>query len=97
MRITELFTAQSIALDVAAPDQAAILDKLVDLQATHGNITDKDAYKKALYARGRMQASSVTAPRHIVASSASISAFVARPRLNAVALPQAVPRRRAAS
>ena len=47
--------------------------------------------------RGRMQASSVTAPRHIVASSASISAFVARPRLNAVALPQAVPRRRAAS
>ncbi|MEQ2523900.1 hypothetical protein AAAT52_10465 [Gemmiger formicilis] len=50
MRITELFTAQSIALDVAAPDQAAILDKLVDLQATHGNITDKDAYKKALYA-----------------------------------------------
>ena len=51
MRITELFTAQSIALDVAAPDQAAIIDKLVDLQATHGNITDKDAYKKALYAR----------------------------------------------
>ena len=45
---------------------------------------------------GRLQ-SSVTAPRHIVASSASISAFVARPRLNAVALPQAVPRRRAAS
>ena len=51
MRITELFTAQSIALDVAAPDQAAILDKLVDLQATHGNIRDKEAYKKALYAR----------------------------------------------
>lgn len=51
MRITELFTAQSIALDVAAPDQAAILDKLVELQTTHGNITDKDAYKKALYAR----------------------------------------------
>ena len=46
MRITELFTAQSIALDVAAPDQAAILDKLVELQATHGNITDKDAYKR---------------------------------------------------
>ena len=45
MRITELFTAQSIALDVAAPDQAAILDKLVELQATHVNITDKDAYK----------------------------------------------------
>ena len=46
MRITELFTAQSIALDVAAPDQAAILDKLVDLQATHGNITDKTPTKR---------------------------------------------------
>jgi len=49
------------------------------------------------FLQGSMQASSVTAPRHIVASSASISAFVARPRLNAVALPQAVPKRRAAS
>ena len=28
MRITELFTAKSIALDVAAPDQAAIIDRL---------------------------------------------------------------------
>ncbi len=40
------FTAQSIALDGCGTDQAAILDKLVELQATHGNITDKDAYKK---------------------------------------------------
>ena len=31
MRITELFTAKSIALDVAAPDQAAIIDRLVAL------------------------------------------------------------------
>ena len=46
MRITELFTAKSIALDVAAPDQAAIIDRLVELQATHGNITDKEAYKR---------------------------------------------------
>ena len=36
---------------MAAPDQAAIIDRLVELQATHGNITDKEAYKKALYAR----------------------------------------------
>lgn len=51
MRITELFTAQSIALDVTAADQAEIIDRLVELQATHGNITDKETYKKALYAR----------------------------------------------
>ena len=62
MRITELFTAQSIALDVAAPDQAAILDKLVELQATHGNITDKDAYKKALYALSLIHISEPTRP-----------------------------------
>ena len=51
MRITELFTAQSIALDEALENQEQILSRLVELQATHGNITDKDAYKKALYAR----------------------------------------------
>ena len=51
MRITELFTAQSIALDEALDNQEQILSRLVELQATHGNIKDRDAYKKALYAR----------------------------------------------
>ena len=51
MRITELFTAQSIALDEALQTQEQILSRLVELQATHGNITDREAYKKALYAR----------------------------------------------
>ena len=51
MRITELFTAQSIALDEAQQDRSQIIDRLVELQATHGNIRDKEAYKKALYAR----------------------------------------------
>lgn len=51
MRITELFTAQSIALDKALENREQILSRFVELQATHGNITDKDAYKKALYAR----------------------------------------------
>lgn len=51
MRITELFTAQSIALDETLQTQEQILSRLVELQATHGNITDKEAYKKALYAR----------------------------------------------
>ena len=51
MRITELFSVQAIALDSTAADQAAVIDKLVDLQCTHGNITDKAAYKAAIYAR----------------------------------------------
>lgn len=51
MRITELFSVQAIALDSTAADQAAVIDALVDLQCKHGNITDKDAYKAAIYAR----------------------------------------------
>ena len=51
MRITELFTAKSIELNSAASNRDEILSRLVELQATHGNITDTEAYKKALYAR----------------------------------------------
>lgn len=51
MRITELFTARSIALDEALENRAQIIDRLVELQATHGNIRDREAYKKALYER----------------------------------------------
>ena len=51
MRITELFSVQAIALDSTAADQAAVIDALVDLQCKHGNITDKVAYKAAIYAR----------------------------------------------
>lgn len=47
MRITELFTAKSIELDSAASNRDEILSRLVELQATHGNITDTEAYKKA--------------------------------------------------
>ena len=42
MRITELFTAQSIALDETLTDRDQIIHRLVELQATHGNITDKE-------------------------------------------------------
>ena len=51
MRITELFSVQAIALDSTAADQAAVIDTLVELQCKHGNITDKAAYKAAVYAR----------------------------------------------
>lgn len=51
MRLIELFSREATALNVKAADKAAVIDKLVDLQVTHGNITDKAAYKKAIYAR----------------------------------------------
>lgn len=62
MRITELFTAQSIALDEAQQDRSQIIDRLVELQATHGNIRDKEAYKKGLLsARTRARPMWITA------------------------------------
>ena len=51
MRLIELFSRQATAVNVKAANKAQVIDKLVDLQVTHGNITDKDAYKKAIYAR----------------------------------------------
>ncbi len=51
MRLIELFSREATAIGVSAPDKDAVIDRLVDLQFTHGNITDKAAYKKAIYAR----------------------------------------------
>ena len=51
MRITTLFSVHAIALDAVASNRDEIIDQLVELQSTHNNITDKAAYKKALYAR----------------------------------------------
>ncbi|MBR4700557.1 MAG: PTS sugar transporter subunit IIA [Oscillospiraceae bacterium] len=51
MRLIELFSRKATAINVKAANKAQVIDKLVDLQVTHGNITDKAAYKKAIYAR----------------------------------------------
>ena len=51
MRLIELFSREATDVHVSAGSKDAVIDKLVDLQTTHGNITDKDAYKKAIYAR----------------------------------------------
>ena len=51
MRLIELFSRQATAVNVKAANKAQVIDKLVDLQVTHRNITDKAAYKKAIYAR----------------------------------------------
>lgn len=83
MRITELFTAQSIALDEALQTQEEILSRLVELQATHGNITDKDAYKKALYAR---EAEGSTYVDNGITVPHAKTAVVTRPSLAALRL-----------
>ena len=83
MRITELFNIQSIALDSAAADQAQIIDKLVELQATHGNLTDKAAYKAAIYAR---EAEASTYVDNGITVPHARAACVTRPSLAALRL-----------
>lgn len=51
MRLIELFSRRATAVNVKAKNKDQVIDKLIDLQVTHGNITDKEAYKKAIYAR----------------------------------------------
>lgn len=51
MRITDLLSTESIALDFPVENQTQVIDKLVSLQVTHGGITDVATYKKAIYAR----------------------------------------------
>ena len=83
MRITELFNIQSIALDSAAADQAQIIDELVELQATHGNLTDKAAYKAAIYAR---EAEASTYVDNGITVPHARAACVTRPSLAALRL-----------
>lgn len=83
MRITELLSPESISLHQNAKDQAEIIDRLVDLQATHGNITDKAAYKKAIYAR---EAEGTTTVENGITVPHARSAAVNAPSLAAMTL-----------
>ena len=51
MRLIELFSKEATALNVQAANKDEVIAKLVELQCTHGNITDKEVYTKAIYAR----------------------------------------------
>ena len=51
MRITELLDKKSISLDAAPKSKAECLDIAVELMAKSGKLSDKEAYKKLVYAR----------------------------------------------
>ena len=62
MRITELFTAQSIALDEAQQDRSQIIDRLVELQATTATSETRKPTKRAcMSARTRARPMLITA------------------------------------
>lgn len=51
MRITELLDKRSISLDGTPKNKNEALDQIVDLMVKSGNINDKEAYRKQVYAR----------------------------------------------
>jgi len=51
VKITDLLKPEGIKIGASAADQSDAIDQLVALQATVGNISDKDAYKEAILKR----------------------------------------------
>lgn len=51
MKITDLLKASAIELNVSASSKEDVLKKAVDLMEKQGNITDKEDYLKAVFAR----------------------------------------------
>ena len=59
MRITDLLTPSGIQLRAAPADKSAAIDLLAGLQEKTGNITDKAAYKKEIWAREELDSTAV--------------------------------------
>lgn len=51
MRITDLLKKESISLNRVLASKSDAIDALIGLHEKAGNLSDKDAYKKAILAR----------------------------------------------
>ena len=59
MRITDLLRTETIQLHANPSDKSAAIDLLVDLHEKAGNISDKEAYKKEIWAREELDSTAV--------------------------------------
>lgn len=87
MRITDLLKKESIELNSPVSTKQGAIDKLIDLQAKAGNISDKNAYKKDILAREQM---SSTAVEDGIAIPHAKSEAVRQPGLAAITAPNGV-------
>ncbi len=87
MRITDLLSPNGIQLRAAPADKSAAIDLLADLQERAGNITDKTAYKKEIWAREELDS---TAVENGVAVPHARCAAVKRAGLAAMTVPAGV-------
>ncbi len=87
MKITDLLGKNAVLLNVSASGKEDILNQAVDLMCRQGNITDKDAYCKAVFAR---EEESTTGVGEGIAIPHGRSEGVSKPGLVAMTIPAGV-------
>ncbi|MDF2609556.1 MAG: fructose transporter subunit [Lachnospiraceae bacterium] len=83
MRITDLLKKESIELKGKVSNKAETLDKMVELMVQSGNISDKEKYKKGVYAR---EAEGTTGVGEGIAIPHAKTDAVKRPGLSAMVI-----------
>ncbi len=84
MRITDLLKSESIVLGASPADKAAAINQLADLMEAGGNLSDKEQYKKDVFAR---EASGTTGLGDGIATPHAKSAGVKAAGLAAMTVP----------
>ena len=84
MRITDLLKSESIALGTSPADKNAAINQLADLMEAGGNLSDKEQYKKDVFAR---EASGTTGLGDGIATPHAKSAGVKAAGLAAMTVP----------
>lgn len=84
MRITDLLKSDSIVLGASPADKAAAINQLADLMEAGGNLSDKEQYKKDVFAR---EASGTTGLGDGIATPHAKSAGVKAAGLAAMTVP----------
>lgn len=87
MKITDLLRVEGIKLGATAKNKDDVINQMVDLQVASGNISDKETYKKAIYAR---EAESTTAMGEGIAIPHAKTPAVKRAGLAAMTVPDGV-------
>ena len=87
MKITDLLSKDSIELRVTTKTKDETYDKLINLMAASGNLSDKEEYKKGIYER---EAQSPTAIGSGICIPHSKNAAVKKPGLASVTVPAGV-------
>ena len=87
MKITDLLTVNAVDLNVSATGKEDVLNKAVDLMVKQGNVTDREQYLKAVFAR---EEESTTGVGNGIAIPHGRCEGVSKPGLIAMVIPEGV-------